>query len=164
MKLELETSAWAEAAFYGAAAHPMGQDRWETNLAWEKIVTRAVIWEMLNPEYLRYHTMLEDTNVFHMLDAPYTILDPAGLPEEPDGEDGPGEGATEEAWRAYFAPWHHYVATVCGEAGPDVKMYQPDFNPDNKPFTVAGWWSDEGGASGYFGFVQGETTLVVLFC
>jgi hypothetical protein len=103
---------------------------------------------------MRFDNIQNCTNVYTFLPNPLTILNWEQIPEK------------ETLWweSNYTLPW---MIDRYGEDGAhaacEVVQFAPEFGV-TRPFTVWGYWSDENGAGGYFGFEKGRLEPTILFC
>lgn len=102
-----------------------------------------------------------DTSRYIFAEVPLTVLDPTSIPAEPEFV----EGATPEEIHERYQAWYRPMLEFWGSDELDaLTMYGQDFDLPGKPFTVWGYWTDDGGAGGLFGQSKGDPTIKVLFC
>lgn len=154
MELKLDTTDFDAAHYPDPTRHTMDPIPGRNP---EGVVDRWVstVMAVIHKEMMTYPEILNDTNLFTLFTAPYTILDPAAIPGYPD----PFISVEVSDLNT------KYIETHYGVGAEEIKMYGDCCNPDNEPVTVAGWWNDGYGSGGLFGWLKSDpTVLTVFFC
>lgn len=145
MKLELVVKD-----FWEVRHNEADKDAWQIYNAWLAVIERAII-----EEVKKFPDLLLGDQEFHVHPAPFTVLhtDPATFPPEPEvGSWVTGEVTREE----YEAAWVPYTEASEAWGGANI-LYSLGVYCEmvkGKPFTMWGWWCDDGGGNGALGVLD----------
>lgn len=105
--------------------------------------------------------ILMGDNYYHLEPNPFSVLnmDPTEMPPPPDASTENGF----EEWRAACEPWGS-SPQVGANVVESTIYYGPHVNPETRPFTYMGVWTDDCCVSGAFGVLKGDDKLTVFFC